>query len=104
MYWLGARFARSQHQAQHDLLTGLANRHLLADRAAHALLRADRAGPAGGRVGVLLLDLDGFKSVNDVHGHAAGGRLLHLAAARLAAPPTPSPGSAATSSRYSPPS
>jgi diguanylate cyclase (GGDEF)-like protein/PAS domain S-box-containing protein len=63
--------------ALHDPLTGVANRTLFHDRLEHALV--DR-NPA---VAVLLIDLDGFKAVNDVHGHAAGDTVLVTAARRL---------------------
>ena len=66
------------HQARHDPLTGLANRVRLHERIAHAL-----GGPAPERVSVLVLDLDGFKRVNDSLGHAAGDALLVQVAARL---------------------
>jgi len=70
------------HRSLHDPLTGLANRVLLFDRIAHALARADRtASPTC----LFLLDLDGFKDVNDTHGHAAGDDLLQHFAARLSA-------------------
>nr|WP_255479852.1 EAL domain-containing protein [Quadrisphaera sp. RL12-1S] len=68
------------HQADHDGLTGLAVRaRVLADL--EAALVADRA--AGRRTGLLFVDLDGFKAVNDTHGHAAGDELLRVVAARL---------------------
>jgi diguanylate cyclase (GGDEF)-like protein len=63
-----------------DTLTSLANRHLFMERLDHALKRLDRTP---GRVALLFLDLDGFKSVNDVHGHALGDQLLVEIAQRL---------------------
>ncbi len=66
--------------AHHDALTGLANRSLLHDRIHEAIIRARHGG---GTLAVLCLDLDGFKAVNDLHGHAAGDRLLREVAARL---------------------
>jgi diguanylate cyclase (GGDEF)-like protein len=68
------------HQAAHDPLTGLANRRLFASRLEAALSR--RAGAR--EVGVLFLDLDGFKPVNDTYGHDAGDEVLLAAAHRLA--------------------
>ncbi len=74
--------ARLAHEASHDPLTGLANRARFHARAERALRAAAAAG-APGRVAVLLLDLDGFKAVNDTLGHAAGDDLLRVVAERL---------------------
>jgi diguanylate cyclase (GGDEF)-like protein len=67
---------RLRHLAYHDALTGLANRTLFLDR-----LRAALA--SSGTPTVLMLDLDGFKPVNDRHGHNAGDLLLQTVALRL---------------------
>ncbi|GAA0551933.1 hypothetical protein GCM10010172_37900 [Paractinoplanes ferrugineus] len=69
------------HQAFHDAMTGLANRTLFQDRLEHALARGARDGSL---VGVLFIDLDDFKMVNDTHGHAAGDALLTEVAKRIA--------------------
>jgi len=69
-----------QHQANHDKLTGLPNRSLLIDRLTLALKTAQRTGK---RVGVLFIDLDRFKLINDTLGHNAGDRLLQKVAERL---------------------
>jgi diguanylate cyclase (GGDEF)-like protein/PAS domain S-box-containing protein len=62
-------------QATHDMLTGLPNRRLLADRLAAALHRVDGT-PGGGTLAVMFIDLDRFKLVNDLLGHDAGDALL----------------------------
>ena len=72
---------RLVHLAGHDQLTGLVTRALLFERLEQALASARRTG---GEVSVLYCDLDGFKQVNDVHGHAAGDHVLVTQAARLA--------------------
>lgn len=69
-----------RHHALHDALTGLPNRRLLRDRLEHTLAHARRTGRG---VGVLVIDLDGFKTMNDVHGHATGDAIITAAAHRL---------------------
>ena len=68
-------------QAFHDSLTGLPNRALFRDRLDQALARSDRSDDV---LAVLLLDLDGFKQVNDSLGHDAGDQLLQEVAVRFA--------------------
>ena len=69
-------------QALHDPLTKLANRTRFTDRLSHALVRRGRTGAS---VGVLFMDLDNFKGVNDTLGHSAGDRLLTQVAERVEA-------------------
>ncbi|MDM7456234.1 MAG: diguanylate cyclase [Tepidimonas sp.] len=68
--------------ALYDPLTGLGNRLLLHDRMQQALARSNRQGTW---LAVAMMDLDGFKAINDQHGHAAGDRLLVAIAQRLRA-------------------
>jgi diguanylate cyclase (GGDEF)-like protein len=71
---------RLEHDATHDRLTGLGSRALLVEEMSAALARTRRGGPG---VALLLIDLDGFKRVNDLLGHAAGDELLVQVAKRL---------------------
>ncbi len=66
--------------AHYDPLTGLPNRALLADRMSQAMMQSQRRGQ---RLAMAFLDLDGFKDVNDTHGHAAGDQLLVTLAQRM---------------------
>jgi diguanylate cyclase (GGDEF)-like protein/PAS domain S-box-containing protein len=68
------------HQAFHDPVTSLANRALFADRVEHSIKRSSRGGPA---IGVMFIDLDDFKTVNDSLGHAAGDTVLQEVGRRL---------------------
>jgi diguanylate cyclase (GGDEF)-like protein len=72
--------AQLQHQAFHDPLTQLPNRALFSDRLEHARARAARGATT---IAVLFLDLDGFKRINDHHGHAVGDRVLQAVAKRM---------------------
>ncbi|MFN8018920.1 MAG: EAL domain-containing protein [Acidimicrobiales bacterium] len=71
--------AASSRDAHTDFLTGLSNRRDLLDRIED--LRADTTATAG-EIGMILIDLDGFKEVNDSLGHMAGDELLRIVAAR----------------------
>ena len=66
--------------SQHDELTGAPNRTLMLDRIVSALAMAQRRGH---RVGILFIDLDGFKQINDSLGHAVGDQVLQIAARRM---------------------
>ena len=72
--------ARILYQANYDLLTGLPNRTLLMDRLRQAVRHARRAGCS---MAVIFVDLDRFKSINDLHGHGVGDELLQEVAGRL---------------------
>lgn len=69
-----------EHMAHHDALTGLANRHVSKLRLGTAIAQARRSGE---KVGVLFIDLDRFKHVNDALGHHVGDALLQSVSARL---------------------
>ncbi len=69
-----------EHLAHFDALTSLPNRVLMADRLRQAMPLVQRRGL---KLAVLFLDLDGFKTVNDVHGHAVGDALLLTLAGRM---------------------
>jgi len=71
---------RLAHEALHDPLTGLPNRTLFRDRCLQALAGIGRASVG---VGVLFVDLDGFKRINDSLGHGVGDRLIQLTADRI---------------------
>ncbi len=72
---------RQEHEAAHDVLTGLPNRRRLVGRIRDA---GERVRRGGGPMAVLFMDLNGFKPVNDRHGHAVGDELLIRIAGRLA--------------------
>jgi len=69
------------HQANHDVLTGLPNRALLADRIQQCMKRCEREGR---KATLLTIDVDHFKSINDTYGHPTGDECLKIVAARLA--------------------
>lgn len=69
-----------RHQATHDALTGLPNRVLFRDRLEAAI---EAGGDGGAPFALAYIDIDGFKGVNDAHGHAAGDELLKAIAARV---------------------
>jgi diguanylate cyclase (GGDEF)-like protein len=73
-------YARLEHQATHDVLTGLPNRKLIEDRLALGMAHARRSSTL---LAVAFLDLDNFKLINDKLGHGVGDALLQAVAARL---------------------
>ncbi|MCV2359169.1 GGDEF domain-containing protein [Paucibacter sp. TC2R-5] len=77
---LQQRAQRHEHRANHDNLTGLPNRGRFEQR-----LRAALAGAQSlsGELAIVYLDLDGFKAINDEHGHAAGDQVLQQVGSRL---------------------
>lgn len=76
-----AVLAKSRHDAHHDPLTGMPNRSLLTQMLHQQLALHERNG---GQLALLYLDLDGFKAVNDTHGHGMGDELLRMVATRIA--------------------
>lgn len=72
--------AKIREMAFYDPLTSLPNRRLFTDRLSQALVASSRTGQFGA---LIMLDMDNFKTINDVHGHAAGDRLLVEVARRL---------------------
>lgn len=78
---LKAREAEISARLRNDPLTGLPDRGVIEDRLDHAMLRMRRTGH---RIGILFIDLDRFKHVNDHYGHAAGDSVIKGVASRLA--------------------
>ncbi len=74
--------AQREYESRHDVLTGLLNRRALLESIPMAQARARRSGKT---LGMLFIDLDGFKAVNDSQGHEAGDRLLGVIGERLRA-------------------
>jgi diguanylate cyclase (GGDEF)-like protein len=72
--------AAAEYRAQHDPLTGICNRTLFEERLKSSLTQAERSGTA---VGVMYLDVDRFKSINDSLGHAVGNQVLQAVVKRL---------------------
>jgi diguanylate cyclase (GGDEF)-like protein len=80
IYYTNRASREREHLATHDAMTGLPNRMLFMDRLEQALARAQRRGSL---VGVLFIDLDRFKRVNDTLGHASGDMLICEVGVRL---------------------
>lgn len=80
IYYTARAGREREHMATHDALTGLPNRVLFMDRLEQTLVRTHRSGLM---VGVLFIDIDRFKLVNDTLGHAGGDRLICEVAVRL---------------------
>jgi len=79
---LAAREEQARYEAQHDALSGLANRHYFAEVTSERLERGARSGEG---VAVAYIDVDRFKDINDTLGHHAGDELIKSVAARLSA-------------------
>lgn len=79
---LKARELEINARARNDALTGLPDRRVVEDRLGHSLLRMQRTGE---QLGLLFIDLDRFKQVNDLYGHAAGDQVIKSVASRLTA-------------------
>ena len=77
---VGAQHRRLEHLAATDHLTGVANHRRFHDALGHAVAAAERGA---GKLGIVALDVDHFKSFNDAHGHAYGDEVLRLVGARL---------------------
>src|SRR5450631_2716512 len=79
---LKAREAETQRLAERDGLTGLYNRRRMLELLESAIAEAQQQWQC---VGLLFIDLNGFKGINDEHGHAAGDKILSTVATRIAA-------------------
>lgn len=79
---LKAQESQLEYLAHHDKLTGLPNRSLLLDRIQQGISNCQRHGR---QLAVCFLDLDDFKPINDIHGHAAGDEVLVISARRMTA-------------------
>jgi len=78
---LEEQITKAEHASLHDELTGLSNRRLFMRRLRETL----RSHVGSGMIGLMVIDLDGFKQVNDAHGHAVGDELLREIAKRFSA-------------------